>query len=264
MVGSGAEDPSVIAELLDVQKHPRKPQYRMASEGPLLLNSTGFADLGDLHLSPWAAIQVRGKLEQLISDQEVRLGMLYTVSDAVESVAARQESSVRVDACKQSDLRTTEAVATYSAHERTSHGPAQRDCDAGALPAVEPGPMTQQQQSTACSGQDAHSIDPSFGIRAACPEAAGHMHAERSTAPEAQCRQSEDCSGPGALKRHKPGQPISKKLRNALGPRVLGRPHIKLLQRATELSFSERLAALKARNGVPKPSGGLNFEEEDE
>lgn len=37
LIGGGRENPSVISELLDVEHHPRKPQYTMAAEFPLVL-----------------------------------------------------------------------------------------------------------------------------------------------------------------------------------------------------------------------------------
>jgi len=37
LVGNGKEEPSIIQELLDVEKNPRKPQFGMASELPLNL-----------------------------------------------------------------------------------------------------------------------------------------------------------------------------------------------------------------------------------
>ena len=37
LIGQGREKPSVISEMLDVACHPRKPQYTMASELPLIL-----------------------------------------------------------------------------------------------------------------------------------------------------------------------------------------------------------------------------------
>ena len=32
LVGQGLEEPSVVAELLDIEKHPRKPLYDLADE----------------------------------------------------------------------------------------------------------------------------------------------------------------------------------------------------------------------------------------
>lgn len=37
MVGSGKESPDIVTELLDVKKHPKKPQYIMADPEPLVL-----------------------------------------------------------------------------------------------------------------------------------------------------------------------------------------------------------------------------------
>ncbi|KAG2446693.1 hypothetical protein HYH02_008259 [Chlamydomonas schloesseri] len=45
MVGRGQEPPEVVARLLDVEACPRKPQYSMAPEEPLLLYACGFAGL---------------------------------------------------------------------------------------------------------------------------------------------------------------------------------------------------------------------------
>jgi tRNA pseudouridine38/39 synthase len=45
MVGSGKEDPSIITTLLDVDKHPRRPQYNMSNEGPLVLYKTNYTEV---------------------------------------------------------------------------------------------------------------------------------------------------------------------------------------------------------------------------
>ena len=42
LVGSGREDPSVVSAMLDLSRTPRKPQYSMASEMPLLLFDCGY------------------------------------------------------------------------------------------------------------------------------------------------------------------------------------------------------------------------------
>ncbi|KAK1772385.1 pseudouridylate synthase [Phialemonium atrogriseum] len=46
-VGQGLEPPSIVSELLDVEKHPRKPNYVMADEVPLVLWDCIFPDLDD-------------------------------------------------------------------------------------------------------------------------------------------------------------------------------------------------------------------------
>ncbi|EAW09889.1 pseudouridine synthase DEG1 [Aspergillus clavatus NRRL 1] len=44
LVGQGLESPSIVAELLDVSKNPRKPTYEMASDAPLVLWNCIFPD----------------------------------------------------------------------------------------------------------------------------------------------------------------------------------------------------------------------------
>jgi len=44
-VGSGLEEPTVVQTLLDLERTPRKPQYQMASEEPLLLFSCSYGNL---------------------------------------------------------------------------------------------------------------------------------------------------------------------------------------------------------------------------
>ena len=51
LVGLGREDPSVIDRLLDLSATPRKPQYEMAPDEPLLLWGSGFDPAGRCSLS---------------------------------------------------------------------------------------------------------------------------------------------------------------------------------------------------------------------
>lgn len=44
LVGQGFEAPSIVADLLDITKNPRKPQYEMASDAPLVLWDCVFPD----------------------------------------------------------------------------------------------------------------------------------------------------------------------------------------------------------------------------
>ncbi|KAH8424176.1 pseudouridine synthase DEG1 [Aspergillus melleus] len=45
LVGQGFESPSIVSELLDITKNPRKPSYTMASDAPLVLWDCVFPDL---------------------------------------------------------------------------------------------------------------------------------------------------------------------------------------------------------------------------
>ena len=86
MVGCGAESPSIVSELLDVAKHPAKPQYQMASEIPLILSGAGFADQPQLHLSPSAAELISRKIQKQRDDLSVRLALLHTVHTSVRQL----------------------------------------------------------------------------------------------------------------------------------------------------------------------------------
>jgi tRNA pseudouridine38/39 synthase len=57
LVGQGLEKPSVVTELLDVAKHPRKPNYAMAEEVPLVLWDCIFPRV-DETMSKKAALEV--------------------------------------------------------------------------------------------------------------------------------------------------------------------------------------------------------------
>ncbi|XP_019451377.1 PREDICTED: tRNA pseudouridine(38/39) synthase-like isoform X2 [Lupinus angustifolius] len=57
MVGKGLESPNVIDMLLDTNRIPRKPQYIMASEVPLVLQSCEFEDIKFM-CSPGEALRV--------------------------------------------------------------------------------------------------------------------------------------------------------------------------------------------------------------
>jgi hypothetical protein len=45
MIGQKKEEPSIIDDLLDIEKYPGKPEYMMSSEGPLILYDCEFKDL---------------------------------------------------------------------------------------------------------------------------------------------------------------------------------------------------------------------------
>lgn len=203
MVGCRVEDPAIVTQLLDVEAHPRKPQYHMVPETPLLLAGTGFDDLGELPLSHNAAAHVLRKLSRLTEDCEVRLAMMHTIRDAVRAVAPAGDTAAPAD-------------GVWDA--ANSAGPSAR----GA--------------SAACGHR--HACGPQRdGGAAACG------------APEAS-----DVAVAGADAQADPAAQQSKRDRKRSGLHVLGVPHIKLLQRATEPSFAERLAALRARGGTESVS----------
>ncbi|CAA0841987.1 Pseudouridine synthase family protein [Striga hermonthica] len=63
LIGQGLESPNVIGELLDIERTPRKPQYTMAPEIPLVLRSCEFLGL-TFKCSSDAAQALRTHLEK--------------------------------------------------------------------------------------------------------------------------------------------------------------------------------------------------------
>ncbi|KAI3733083.1 hypothetical protein L1987_64300 [Smallanthus sonchifolius] len=101
LVGQGLESPDVIDVLLDVDKTPRKPQYKMAPEIPLVLHSCEFEGLNfkcssdarralQLHLEK----ECRAYKIQAAIFQEALLSLLSTEDDG--SVTTKKKASSHV------------------------------------------------------------------------------------------------------------------------------------------------------------------------
>ncbi|KAK1315461.1 hypothetical protein QJS10_CPA06g00549 [Acorus calamus] len=67
MIGQGLESASVIDALLDISKTPRKPQYVMAPEIPLILQSCEFEDLNFI-CSPGSRLALQEHLKNKFQD----------------------------------------------------------------------------------------------------------------------------------------------------------------------------------------------------
>jgi len=84
MVGYGHEAPAVVAEMLDVHKYVRKPQYLMAPELPLVLVSCGFQ--GVLFKShPDSMKRLRLHLGKLVHETIINLALLQQALLAIPS-----------------------------------------------------------------------------------------------------------------------------------------------------------------------------------
>jgi tRNA pseudouridine38/39 synthase len=93
MVGRGQEETSVVAELLDAVKNPRKPSYVMASDEPLLLAACGYPDL-TFRRSAACYNRIRGQLEARLNSHLTRAGLVNTILEKM----ARDELSVAAPA----------------------------------------------------------------------------------------------------------------------------------------------------------------------
>ena len=80
-VGDGLEGPEIVPRLLDVERTPRKPQYEMASELPLVLFDCSFEDLhfiGEPH--------ELAKLEAHVLGQWQERQVMATLTDQLRSL----------------------------------------------------------------------------------------------------------------------------------------------------------------------------------
>ena len=83
MVGKGLESPSVVSELLDVERHPRKPQYGFASEFPLILYDCKFPELRWIYSQADLSFLARDFFSDLFVPKQMdvvvhsRLGLMF-------------------------------------------------------------------------------------------------------------------------------------------------------------------------------------------
>uniref|UniRef100_M4B3Y2 tRNA pseudouridine synthase n=1 Tax=Hyaloperonospora arabidopsidis (strain Emoy2) TaxID=559515 RepID=M4B3Y2_HYAAE len=92
LIGSGQEEPYIIPELLDIERTPRKPQYDMASDLPLVLHDCFFGDPEDVdepgprfEYTPLALLQVHTQLTEMWEQRSVQAAMLRSHLDALEA-----------------------------------------------------------------------------------------------------------------------------------------------------------------------------------
>lgn len=80
MVGLGHEEPEIVTQLLDLEKTPRKPQYSMAPEQPLLLWKSAYdvirLDVENMNLSDHALTQLETSVAAQMHTQRVRVAIL--------------------------------------------------------------------------------------------------------------------------------------------------------------------------------------------
>lgn len=108
MIGRGVESSSVIDELLDTSKTSRKPQYNMASEIPLVLESCEFEGI-NFRCSPDAARVLHLHMEKQLQTTLLQVAIFY------EAVSQLPDSGPRGDTlmlkpCKKKGLHVPLAL----------------------------------------------------------------------------------------------------------------------------------------------------------
>lgn len=86
-IGQGLEDISVVAELLNVEKYPRKPNFEMANDIPLVLYDCVFPEMEWLSPSHFSSfdkhIKEFGKLKEIVLDYQVKAHISSIMQDMV-------------------------------------------------------------------------------------------------------------------------------------------------------------------------------------
>ncbi|XP_013409956.1 tRNA pseudouridine(38/39) synthase isoform X2 [Lingula anatina] len=85
LIGQGKERVEIIDELLDVERNPRKPQYTMASEIPLILYDCDYEGL-NWHYETDCHEETIKHLQTLWTEQTVKSTMLKRMLDYLEKV----------------------------------------------------------------------------------------------------------------------------------------------------------------------------------
>jgi len=84
LIGEGKEAPTIVSELLDTARYPRRPNYEIASEAPLLLHEIGYDDLV-WRTSPAALAEVHSLWGGQLQEQSLRFAMLRTMHASLEA-----------------------------------------------------------------------------------------------------------------------------------------------------------------------------------
>lgn len=96
-VGLGLEEPRVVSDLLDVEANPRKPQYSMASEFPLVLYDCQFEGL-DWQYSTEELVSVTKQLQKLWVQMRVKSDILYSMLKDVGAATCMSGTLVKKQA----------------------------------------------------------------------------------------------------------------------------------------------------------------------
>ncbi|KAH9504417.1 tRNA pseudouridine synthase 3 [Bulinus truncatus] len=94
LIGQGKEDLMVLDELLDVNKNPRKPQYAMASELPLVLFDCDFGDnLEWIYEADWHEDNIR-HLQQLWAQHTIKATMIKKMLEELDVAKVETDSDI--------------------------------------------------------------------------------------------------------------------------------------------------------------------------
>ncbi|KAK7476801.1 hypothetical protein BaRGS_00031962 [Batillaria attramentaria] len=94
LIAQGKEEPDILDDLLNVEKCPRKPQYSMASELPLVLFDCDFGDdLEWVYEADWHEDNIR-HLQQMWAQHAIRATMLKRMLEELDQAKVETESDI--------------------------------------------------------------------------------------------------------------------------------------------------------------------------
>ena len=99
LIGEGKEAPAIVSDLLDTERYPRRPNYDIASDSPLLLYDIGYEHVA-WRPSPIALADVSALWSRELREQALRAAMLQTMQASLQpalEVAGFTDGSTDVD-----------------------------------------------------------------------------------------------------------------------------------------------------------------------
>uniref|UniRef100_A0A8D0G6B4 tRNA pseudouridine(38/39) synthase n=1 Tax=Sphenodon punctatus TaxID=8508 RepID=A0A8D0G6B4_SPHPU len=96
LIGQRMENPEIIEELLNVEKNPRKPQYSMAVEFPLVLYDCEFERIQWLYDREVQEFNIT-HLQQLWANHAVKTHVLYNMLQGLDSAVVSSNTVPRSD-----------------------------------------------------------------------------------------------------------------------------------------------------------------------
>lgn len=112
-VAAGKEDPSVITELLDIEKNPRRPQYVMASEVPLNLFQCDYDPELDWQYDDEAVLVSMKQLQDLWTDASVKATMIKASLDKLSALVSDKKSDFKHPQRQNDELYGMSKIKSY-------------------------------------------------------------------------------------------------------------------------------------------------------
>ena len=98
LIGQHREEPHIISQLLDVDKHPNKPQYCMAADFPLVLFDCSYSesDINDWVFDSKALDHLIRHLQSLWTKEAIRTEMIETMVRHITDEFKKREPDQRI------------------------------------------------------------------------------------------------------------------------------------------------------------------------